>query len=99
MSKSIALLAIAAFALSAPLHARTLLDAAGDSRVAETQLAIADVSAEASQPICGIEAAAAAAAAEALGGMPDTGAAKADAQVTACCWFYHMGRWWCVPCY
>jgi hypothetical protein len=29
---------------------------------------------------------------------PGDAADKADAQTAACCWFYHMGRWWCVSC-
>jgi hypothetical protein len=30
--------------------------------------------------------------------MPDTEAAAAEAQVKACCWYYAMGRWWCMSC-
>ena len=94
MSRSFALLTLAAFALSAPLNARTLLGA--DAADASPGYAGAPV--ELSPPKCTKESAEIAAAAEAAGAMPDTGTATAEAEVKACCWFYYLNRWWCMQC-
>ena len=94
MSRSFALLTLAAFALSAPLNARTLLgaDATGESP------AYAGGPAELTPPECTKEPAEIAAAAEATGAMPDTGTVAAEAEVKACCWMYYLGRWYCMQC-
>ena len=53
---------------------------------------------ELTPPECAKESAEIAAAADATGALPDTGTAAAEAEVKACCWFYWMGRWYCVQC-
>ena len=94
MSRSFALLTLAAFALSAPLNARTLLgaDATDESPT------YAGAPAELTPPECAKESAETAAAPEATGALPDTGTATAEAEVKACCWFYWQGRWYCMQC-
>jgi hypothetical protein len=94
MSRSIVLLSIAAFTLSAPIHARTLATAGAVEQLAPTTSGPLEIA----PPECTKEKAGNAAVSESAGGMPDTGAATAEAQVTACCWFYMYGRWWCVQC-
>jgi hypothetical protein len=94
MSRSIALLTIVAFALSAPLNARTLLAPAdGDESITATNAPIDSV-----RPECLAKSAQGAAGTDATGGLPDTEASAAEAQVTACCWIYAFGRWWCMSC-
>ena len=93
MSKSLALLTIAAFALSAPINARTLL-ATGQP---DQHLATA-VPANIAPTECKKESTPVSTADEATGGMPDTEAAVAAAVTTACCWVYYGGRWMCFPC-
>ncbi len=94
MSKSFALLTIAAFALSAPINARTLL-ATGET---DESPAIAGVPADIAPPECTKESTEVTASAEATGGMPDTEAATAGARTTACCWVYYKGYWFCMQC-
>jgi len=92
MSRSFALLTLAAFALSAPLNARTLLatDEAPDS--------IETVPIDAVQPECLKTSAEDQGATNTAGGMPDTSAVTAEASITSCCWVFWAGRWWCMPC-
>jgi hypothetical protein len=94
MSKSFALLTIATFALSAPINARTL-SATGET---DESLATAGVPADSAPPACKKESAGLSTTDEATGGMPDTEAAAAGAQTTACCWVFYLGRWWCMQC-
>ena len=94
MSKSVALLTIAAFALSAPINARTLL-ATGQP---DQHLVATAMPANIAQPECKRESTPVSTADEATGGMPDTEAAVAGAESTACCWVFHLGRWMCYQC-
>jgi hypothetical protein len=94
MSRSFALLTIAAFALSAPINARTLLTA-GETGESQTT---AGMPADMTPPECTKATSEVASATEETGGMPDTQAAAAGAEVQACCWYLFMGRWYCLQC-
>ena len=94
MSRLFALLTIAAFALSGPLNARTLL-ATGET---DEALVVAGVPADVAPPECTKGATEVAVTTEGTGGMLDAEAASAEAQSQTCCWVFAMGRWWCVLC-
>ena len=94
MTKSFALLTIAAFALSAPINARSLV-ATGET---DQSAAAAGAPAEIAPPECTKEATEPSVTAEATGGMPDTEATAAVATTTACCWYYWFGNWYCGYC-
>lgn len=92
MSRSFALLVIVAFALSAPLNARTLLATGEAQDSIESAPAVGDKSEDLRTSARNESAA------DASGGMPDTSASVAEATTTYCCWTYYLGRWWCMPC-
>lgn len=94
MSRSFALLTIAAFALSAPINARTLF-ATGET---DESYAIVGAAADQAPPECTKKSTDVSATDEATGGMPDAEAAAAEAQTTGCCWVFYMGRWMCWTC-
>lgn len=100
MSKSLALLTIAAFTLSAPLHARTLISVpAADPAIADRFAVVESPADAAAPPECSAGSGADAGVADATGAVADTGPTQVEAATTTCCWMYFNGRWWCIPCY
>jgi hypothetical protein len=94
MSRSFAILTIAALSLSAPINAGALVVA----DQSEDSLELVTVPVEAPRPVCKKETATFALNVAATGGMPDTEPGATEARVTGCCWVQWMGIWFCLQC-
>ena len=94
MSRSIALLTISAFTLSAPLNAHAFVST---SRAEET-VRVVDAPIDSVRSECDKKSDDAYRGVEATGALPDTAEAPVNAHITGCCWTFWQGRWWCFSC-
>lgn len=94
MPRIFASLTIAVFAFSGPLSARTLLT----GNVMDESEVTTGIRGNIAPPECTKEASQVAGESEATGGIPDTEATAAAAEVKACCWVFMYNRWWCMQC-